>query len=97
MASPLKARGAKSRANLRKGNPHKGKSAALVAQEKEAQKIARKLLDPKYLANLKARLATGKIQPGVEVAIWQYAYGRPKELIETKQIVPIRISHEYTE
>lgn len=96
MASPGKARGAKSLANLKRGNPG-NKSTHKTAEEKEVQKIAKKLLDPKYLKNLKARLLSGKIQPGVEVAIWQYAHGRPKELIETKQIVPIRISHEYTE
>src|SRR5262245_36632800 len=95
------ARGARSQANLRRGNPG-NKSRPRQADEekaraKEVQKIARKLLDPTYVRNLKARLRTGKIQPGVEVAIWQYAFGKPQETVDTKQPVPVRIVHEFAE
>ena len=97
--NPTKARGARSRANLKRGGqpPPLKRTPEEKAQEKEARKIARKLLDPTYQRNLKKRLREGKAQPGVEVAIWQYAFGKPVETIETKQITPVRISHEYTE
>jgi hypothetical protein len=93
----MMARGRKSQANLKRtAGPGVPKmSAQEKADKREAQKIARKLLDPNYLKVLKARLLSGKIQPGVEVAIWQYAFGRPVETIETKDITPVRISHEY--
>ena len=76
-------------------------SAAITAEkkasEKEAQKLAQKLLkDPRYTAGLKKRLNSGRCQPGVEVAVWQYAFGKPVETIENKAVVPVRIVHEYT-
>lgn len=94
---PNLARGARSRANLKRGGqPGRAKTTpAEKAQKKEAQKIARKLLDPTYVKNLKARLRSGKIQPGVEVAIWQYAFGKPHEELETREPIPVRIMHEY--
>lgn len=95
---------ARSLANLKKGgSPGRyPKGTKLTpeqkAEEKEARKIARKLLlDPEYQKNLAERLNNGKCQPGVEVAVWQYAFGKPVETIETKQIVPVRIQHEYSE
>ena len=41
-------------------------------------------------------LHAGTIQPGVEVALWQYAFGTPKEIIESSQPVSVEIVHHYT-
>lgn len=96
---PTRARDSRSHHNLK--GPNKGRpklTPEQKAEEKEARKIARGLLlDPAYQANLAERLNNGRCQPGVEVAVWQYAFGKPVETIETKQVVPIRISHEYSE
>lgn len=72
------------------------KTADEKAKAKQAEKIAQKLLtSPNYIAGLKERLEAGKCQPGVEVAVWHYAFGKPPDTIETKQIVPVRVQHEY--
>lgn len=92
MASPGRARGKKSRANLRRGGP-----GGHRPDEKEIKRISRTLLrDPAYCKNLRQRLREGKLQPGVEVMLWYYAFGKPAETIETKQVAPVRVVHEYT-
>jgi len=93
--NPNKARGAKSQLNLRRGGPGRKK---VKPEDKEVRRISRALvLNKEYQANLKDRMVSGKIQPGVEVAIWQYAFGKPKEEIDLKAPVPVRLVHEYTE
>jgi hypothetical protein len=49
----------------------------------EAREFCRNLLsDPQYQANLRKRLATGKIAPAVEALLWAYAHGKPKDTLE---------------
>lgn len=97
MAEPLKARGAKSRANLKRGGA-KGGDTRPTEKDKEVRRLSRALLtDPQYRKRLIARLRDGAIQPGVEAMLWYYAYGKPLETVETKQIVPVRIEHKYSE
>lgn len=97
MASPLAARSGKSLANLKRGG-QKPPSAAKRAQVDESKKIARKLLkDPTYRKILMKRLRTGTIQPGVEALLYYYAYGKPKETVESTQVVPIKIVHQYAD
>jgi hypothetical protein len=38
--------------------------------------------DAEYLANLEARAKAGRLPPGVEILLWHYAHGRPKEVLE---------------
>lgn len=98
--NPSLARGARSLANLKRGGrPGVPKlSAEQKAVETEVRRISKGLLlDPIYQANLQERLRSGKIQPGVEVALYYYAFGKPVETIETKQITPVRIQHEYAD
>ena len=98
MASPLLRRGAKSRANLKRGGRDGKVSNKPTEQDREIRKLSKKLLtNPTYLANLKERLETGRIQPGVEAMLYYYAFGKPPETVETKQVVPVRIVHEYAE
>lgn len=94
MPNPNKARGPKSVANLKRGG--KGGDTRPSEQDKEVRRISRKLLlSPAYQTKLRARLESGAIQPGVEVMLWYYGFGKPVEIIETKQVIPIRIQHEY--
>lgn len=94
MVSPLQKRGAKSQANLRRGGPGRKKQ---TEQDKEVRRVSKKLLtSPAYQRRLKARLESGTIQPGVEAMLWYYAYGKPPETVETKQVIPVRIEHKYS-
>ena len=99
MASPLLRRGAKSRANLKRGGRDgKVSNTKRTEQEKEIRRITKTLLlDKRYQANLRVRLEAGRLQPGIEALLYYYAFGKPPETVETKQVVPVRIVHEYTE
>jgi hypothetical protein len=92
VARPLARRGAKCRANLRKtAGPGRPK---VTEQDREVRRISKRLLlDKRYLANLRARAFEGKLQPGVEAMLWYYAWGKPPEVVETKQVVPVRIQN----
>jgi len=49
---------------------------------REARELALSIVqDAVYLANLKVRIEAGKA-PQMEPLLWQYAYGKPKELLE---------------
>ena len=57
---------------------------------KEIKAIARKLLeDPDYQAALKYRLRTGEAG-AVEVALYHYAYGKPKDTVLIEDQWPYR-------
>jgi len=58
-----------------KGTPNK----ATVAGREFAEKL---VTDPDYLASVEARAKAGKLPAGVEIMLWHYAHGRPKELLE---------------
>jgi hypothetical protein len=92
MARPLNRRGAKSRANLKRtAGPGRKK---ITEQDREIRRITKRLLlDRRYMANLRARAISGKLQPGVEAMLWYYAFGKPPDVIEAKQVVPVRIQN----
>lgn len=95
---PNMARGRKSQANLKRtaGPGRPKKSDEEKALDKEAQRIARRLLtNPNYLAGLEERLNEGRCQPGVEVAVWHYAWGKPVDPDANKAPVAVRIQHEF--
>ncbi len=96
---PNRRRGAASLANLRRGGPGRSRlSEARKQQDKAARHIAQRLLlDPVYQRNLQDRLRSGRLQPGVEVTLYHYAWGKPTQAIETTQVVPVCITHEYAE
>ena len=53
------------------------------AYREDFSKFCRKLCEDKdYRASLKRRLISGKVAPGVESAVWHYAYGKPPETVE---------------
>src|SRR5262245_50961622 len=56
---------------------------ALNKVTREVRQICTSLVDnPTYQARLQQRLLSGKLSPAVEVMLWSYAYGKPKESIE---------------
>jgi hypothetical protein len=94
VANPAMARGAKSKANLKRGGS-KGRPK-VTAEDKEVRRVSKKLLnDPQYRKRLLERLREGSIQPGVEAMLWYYAHGKPQETIETKNPTPVKLVMEY--
>jgi len=92
--TPLAARGAKSKANLRKGGPGRHKRVVL---DEVVRKFSRKALtDSTYRKTLLKRLREGTIQPGTEALLYYYAYGKPRESVEV-QAGPglVKIEHVY--
>jgi hypothetical protein len=86
----------------KKKNPHLKTTAGpgrpkMTPQEKEGRKLAKKLVsDPRYVRELQNRLREGRCQPGVEVALWHYAHGKPPDVIETKLPVAVRIVNQFS-
>jgi hypothetical protein len=84
-----KARGARSTANLKRGG---GKSTGRPLKNDPARVTARKLLsNPKYRKMLAQKLNDLTLHPSVHVALMYYAWGKPKETIETNQACPVKI------
>lgn len=65
------------------GDPRAGRP--LGCQNKataEVKSLARALVDdPLYREALRERLVSGDCAPAVEVLLWHYAYGKPKETV----------------
>jgi hypothetical protein len=66
-----------------------------VQQVKELAKAL--VTDPLYLTMLQRRMREGKLPPAVEVTLWYYAFGKPKEQIEVKKASVVKILHEYAD
>lgn len=95
MASPLQTRGKKSIANLKRGGRH---GPPPKSTTDEARKLSRKLLnDSAYRKALIRRLRAGTIQPGVEALLYYFAYGKPRETIETAHETQVKIVHQYAD
>lgn len=89
-----------------KGNPEQGRKnrggarpgSGPKAKNDPGRKLAIKLLNrPLYRAALEKKLDDMTIHPSVLVALFYYAYGKPKEVIETKDVTPVRIQHVYAD
>lgn len=85
------------RRHLKAGKGGKRPGAGRKAEDDPSRKISRSLImRPLYQANLADQLDRGVLHPSVQCMLWYYALGKPKEVIETKQVTPVRIVHEYT-
>jgi hypothetical protein len=94
--SVLKARGKASRANLRRGNP--GNKGGRPRNDDAVRRISRRLiLNRAYQKDLRKRLEDGTLHPSIQALLWYYSFGKPREVIETQQITPVRIEHVYTD
>jgi hypothetical protein len=50
---------------------------------REAREIAARLVDdPEYQRRLRQRLLDGELPPAIEVMLWHYAKGKPKDVVE---------------
>ena len=70
---------------FQKGHPRYGgrQKGVLTRGQVDIQRLARELVtDPIYLANLSARLRSGKCSPQVEAKLYAYAFGEPPQHVE---------------
>jgi len=70
-----------------RGRPRGSKNRTTVEVREAAAGIVG---SARYRAKLKARAEAGKLAPAVEVALWQYAYGKPREQVEAHVAVDYR-------
>lgn len=83
---------------LPSGKGGKRAGAGRIAKDDPGRKMALRLLSrPKFKAALEAKMDDCTIHPSVLVALMHYGHGKPKETLDVKQIVPVRIVHEYAE
>lgn len=74
-APPRRPKGTPKTGGRQKGTPNR---VTVEAREAAAAIVD----DPVYRANLAERAREGKLAPPVEVMLWHYAKGKPKETIE---------------
>lgn len=53
------------------------------------------LARPMYQEMLKAKLDAGTLHPSVEAMLYYYAFGKPKEVIESTLPTSVKIIHEF--
>jgi hypothetical protein len=61
------------------GRPKGGLNKSTLAGRQFALELVN---DETYRANLRERLLAGRLPAGVEVMLWYYAHGKPKEQLE---------------
>jgi len=69
------------------GRPPGGLNRSTIAGREFALELVN---DETYRANLRERLLAGKVPPGVEVMLWYYAHGKPRETLELTATVGTR-------
>jgi hypothetical protein len=68
------------------GNPGGRQKGTPNKATREVRELARRLVeDPEYQLKLKARLDAGQAS-ALELLLWHYAYGKPKEAVELTAI-----------
>lgn len=67
-----------------KGHPKLGGRHAGVPNKatQEIKTLASRLLDEIYWASLKRRLDSGRAAPALELRLWAYLYGEPKQTVD---------------
>ncbi len=67
-----------------------------TAKTRAVRRICQRLVDdPVYRKTIREKLRDCTLHPSVQVLLWYYAYGKPKETIEATQVTPVRIEHVY--
>lgn len=85
------------RSHLKAGKGGKREGAGRIAANDPGRKFWIKMLQrPAFVKKLTEKIDDLTIHPSVLVAGQYYAWGKPKESLEVKQIVPVRVVHEYT-
>lgn len=76
------------------GGPRPRSGRKSLADEKAGYAFSRALLArPLFRKNLEAKMDDGTVHPSILNTLFYYAYGKPAEIVETKQLVPVRIQH----
>ena len=71
------------------GNPAGRPRGVPNKATQEIRAVARALVTrPAYVAEVRRRLLEGTLAPGMETLLWYYAYGKPKEVVETRTVPP---------
>lgn len=77
-----------------KGGVREG--AGRIAKDDPGRKFwIRMLKRPAFIKALESKIDDMTIHPSVLVAGMYYAHGKPRETIDVKQIIPVRIVHHY--
>ncbi len=80
------------------GGKRAGSGRKTKDYEEAVRKKALKLLDdPLHQAALRSKMNDLTLNPSIYNAYLYYAYGKPRESVEVKQIVPVTIRHEYAD
>jgi hypothetical protein len=65
--------------------------------DKEIRKTCKALLKrPAYVKMLQSKLDAGTLHPSINCLLYYYAHGKPAEDIEIKQVIPVRVVHDYS-
>ena len=63
---------------------------------RDVKRIAQQLVTrTRYVKQLEKKLDDGTLHPSIQVLLWQFAYGKPKETIEHQLPVAVKIFHEF--
>lgn len=74
----------------------KERRALAKAAKQELSNIAKWMVeDEDYLISLKKRLLSGRLHPTVEVTLWAYAHGKPKETKRIEKRSRVKIVHVF--
>lgn len=76
---------------LKRGGPGRPKGVPNRATIEVRESCRAIVEDPEYRARLKQRALTGRLNPAVEVMLWHFAYGKPRDVIEQTGELVIRV------
>lgn len=86
------------RRNLKPGKGGAQPGSGRKAADDPGRKFWIKMLArPAFIKALQSKIDDMTIHPSVLVAGFYYAHGKPKESIEVKQVVPVKIVHQYSD
>ncbi len=82
---------------LRRGGPGRRKGIPNKTTQEVRTAAQRLVNDKRYRARLRRRLIDGTAAPAVEVLMWHYAYGKPKDIDEHLNVDPSNWTREQCE
>ena len=78
------------------GGKRAGAGRKKKAEEDAARKFCQSLLkNPKFIASLTSKMEDCTVHPSIMTNVMYYGWGKPADSIEVKQIVPVKIVHQY--
>ena len=78
------------------GGKREGAGRKTKAEEEAARKFCLSLVNSaQFRATLKQKMDDCTAHPSLMTNVFYYAWGKPRETIDVKQIVPVKIVHQY--